>query len=162
MMTKIKLSLSAAVAASVFITTAVFAHGYKKGDLIIAHPTATPSTFWSKNSAAYLVGLRNVGKEPDVLIGASTPVAQSVELHIMNMDGEVMRMREVTEIALPPNVTVDMKPGAGYHLMLMNLTKKLSEGDKFPLTLKFKNAGSVEIEVWVEKPKTGHDHSKHK
>jgi periplasmic copper chaperone A len=154
--------LSALITASVLLTGAAQAHGYKKGDLVIAHPTATPSTFWSKNSAVYLVGLRNAGKEPEVLMGASTPVAQSVELHIMKMDGEVMRMREVTEIAIPPNVTIDMKPGAGYHLMLINLNKKLSEGDKFPLTLKFKNAGSVDIEVWVEKPKSSQDHSQHK
>ena len=68
------------------------------------------------------------------LLSASSPVAGVVEIHEMKMDGSVMRMRAVTELALPAGQTVALKPG-GYHVMLMDLKQQLKAGDTVPLTL---------------------------
>jgi copper(I)-binding protein len=38
--------------------------------------------------------------------------------------------------------------------MLIGLKSQLKEGDKFPVTLKFKKAGECQAEVWVEAPKS--------
>jgi copper(I)-binding protein len=35
------------------------------------------------------------------------------------------------------------------HLMLMGLAEKLEEGNTFPLTLSFENAGDITVEVSV-------------
>lgn len=102
-----------------------------------------------QSAGAYLT-LENRGKEGDRLVSASTPVAKSVEIHTMAMDGNVMRMREVDAIELKPAAKVVMNPGEGYHLMLMGLQRTLKAGERFPLTLQFEKAGKVEVSVPVE------------
>jgi copper(I)-binding protein len=46
----------------------------------------------------------------------------------------------------------------GYHLMLMNLTRPLADGERFPMTLIFQQAGALEVEVEVVKARAGHGH----
>lgn len=46
----------------------------------------------------------------------------------------------------------------GYHLMLMNLTRPLVEGERFNMTLMFQQAGELEVEVEVLKPRGAHGH----
>ncbi len=62
-----------------------------------------------------------------------------------------MKMHEVAGgIELAPGATVALKPG-GYHVMLIDLKQKLDEGRHIPLTLTFAKAGSIDVEVDVEK-----------
>ncbi len=70
------------------------------------------------------------------LVGASSPVAKVVEVHEMAMDNGVMKMRAIPKLALPAGKTVDLKPG-GYHVMLMDLTQPLKDGETVPVTLIF-------------------------
>ena len=74
------------------------------------------------------------------LIGVTSPAAARVEMHEMSMDGDVMKMREVSAIELPAGKTVELKPGA-YHLMLMDLKKPITAGEAVPLTLTFEAKG---------------------
>jgi hypothetical protein len=62
-----------------------------------------------------------------------------------------MKMMPVEEVPLDPGKKVELKPG-GEHIMLMGLKHPLKEGERFPLTLTFRNAGKREVEVQVEKP----------
>jgi len=68
------------------------------------------------------------------LVSASTPAAGVVEIHEMAMDGDVMRMRAVPGVELPPGKTVEFKPG-GYHVMLMDLKQQLKPGDSVSVSL---------------------------
>lgn len=77
------------------------------------------------------------------LVGVSTPVAGTAEVHEMKMEGEVMRMRAVPKVDLPAGRTVELKPG-GYHLMLMDLKQALKAGTTVPLTLVFRDAQGAE------------------
>jgi copper(I)-binding protein len=130
------------------LSVSTHAHEYELGSLHIAHPYARATVPGQPSGGAFL-SIENKGKEADKLIGVSTPAAKSAEIHTMAMDGNVMKMREVGEIALPPASTVDMTPGHGYHIMLMGLAQPLKAGDKFPLTLTFQKAGKVEVSVHV-------------
>ena len=69
------------------------------------------------------------------LVGAESPVAGTVEIHDMRMEGNVMRMREVSRLALPPGEVVELKPN-GYHMMLLDLKRPLKKGDLVPIRLK--------------------------
>jgi periplasmic copper chaperone A len=140
-------------ALAMLCTSPAQAHGGKAGDIEITHPYARPSVPGVPNGGAYIVRLENKGKLADRLLRASTPAAQRVEMHTMAMDGTVMRMREVSEIALAPGAKVEMRPGMGYHFMLIGLTKALKEGDSFPLTLEFERGGKAEVKVVVQVPK---------
>lgn len=88
------------------------------------------------------------GASADRLLSASARVARSVELHTMEMDGSVMRMRPIESVAVPAGQTVELKPG-GMHMMFMGLTQPLNSGSSFALTLRFEKAGDVTVQVRV-------------
>lgn len=135
------------------------AHSFKVGAIDIGHPNARPTNPGQQVGAGYLK-LSNQGAA-DRLLSASSPVAASVELHSMSMEGDVMKMRQVDAIDLPAGQTVELKPG-GYHLMLMGLKAPLKAGDKLPLTLKFEKAGEIVVTVNVENPKATDAPAEHK
>jgi copper(I)-binding protein len=87
----------------------------------------------------------------DRLIGISSPVAAKAELHESFSEGGVSKMRPVPSLALDKGKSVTLAPG-GYHIMLMDLKRPLNQGDEFPVTLTFANAGPVTVQVAVQKP----------
>jgi periplasmic copper chaperone A len=134
-----------------------WAHDFKAGDVRIDHPYAVPSRPGLSTGAVYFKGLVNAGATPDRLLSASTPVAGGVEIHRMQMNGQVMQMRAVPALDLPAGATVLMKHGTpdGYHLMLRGLKAPLRDGDRFPVSLRFEKAGDHTVQVWVQTPRTG-------
>ena len=76
------------------------AHDFKVGDLTIDHPYATSTVPAQSTGAVYFRTLRNRGSAPDKLLSAQSSVANRVGLHRMQMEGEVMRMREVPYLSL--------------------------------------------------------------
>jgi copper(I)-binding protein len=88
------------------------------------------------------------GRAADRLIGVRAPVSKSTELHTMQLDGVVMRMRPIDAIVIPAGQTVELKPG-GNHVMFMGLAQPLRPGARFPLTLRFETAGELTVEVQV-------------
>ena len=88
---------------------------------------------------------------PLALVGFSTPVAGTAELHEMAMQGEVMRMRPVSGLDLPAGQVVELKPG-GHHLMLMDLKKPLVAGTSVPLVLKLKTPEGRTVDQRVNVP----------
>ena len=156
---------TAVAAALCAVTLGAAAHGASVGAIAIGHPYATPSIAGTSNGAAYLASIENKGAVADRLVRAGTPAAARVEIHTMNVDAQgVMRMREIEGIALAPKEKVQMKPGAGLHLMLIGLKDPLKEDATFPMTLEFERAGTVEVKVIVGQPKpagaaaSGHMH----
>jgi len=127
------------------------AHEYRLGQIAIGHPYARSTAPGQPTGGAYL-RLENHGA-PDRLVSVRAAVCRTVELHTSQMDGDVMRMREVDAIDLPANKVVALQPG-GTHVMLVGLKAALKEGDSFPLTLKFEKAGEVTVEVKVQGPDT--------
>lgn len=99
------------------------------------------------NSAAYLV-IRNTGGEDDRLVGAESPVAREAEVHESRMVDDVMRMRELGELPIPSRDSVLLVPG-GIHIMLVDLTRPLLEGDSLELTLQFQKTGPVTLTLPV-------------
>ena len=138
---------------------ASYAQEYKAGDIAIRQPYATPTRPGASVGAAYFGGLENHGSRPDRLLRATTPAAARVELHSgeIGADG-VMRMRELDGLHLPPRATVELKPGQGNHLMLMDLRKPLAPGDSFAMTLDFEHGGKVEVKVLVQDSKAAAGH----
>lgn len=149
-----------AVFSALLLCGAVHAADFRAGNISITAPHARPTVAGQPGGAAYLT-LENTGASADRLLGVTSPVAQSADIHTMRMDGDIMRMREAGELPLAPAAKVEMKPGMGYHIMLNGLKQPLQEGASFPLTLTFEKAGKVDISVVVDgkpaKP-AGHAH----
>jgi copper(I)-binding protein len=137
------------------------AHGSRVGELSLRHPHAYPTLPGTTTGAVYLVAIRNEGDRTDRLLAASTTVADRVELHRMQMDGDIMRMRALPAIEIPAKASVSLRQGSadGYHLMLFGLHRPLAAGDRFPLTLRFERAGEIQIEVWVEASRSATPHA---
>jgi hypothetical protein len=83
--------------------------------------------------------MRLTARQPMQLIGVSTPVAGTAEVHEMKQEGDIMRMRQVAKVDLPAGRVVEFKPG-GYHIMLMDLKQDLKPGTVVPLTLVLRDA----------------------
>lgn len=143
--------------------TAALAHGSRVGDLRLLHPYATPTLGHASTGAVYLVAIDNQGETAERLLAASTPVAERVELHRMQMDGNVMRMQAVPFVAIPSRTRLTMRQGSpdGHHLMLSGLRRPLVVGDRFPLTLHFERSGAVKVEVWVQQAPAAAAHPQH-
>lgn len=144
---------------SMLTASALFGPALAQAQVQVAASFARATVPQQQSAGAY-VTLENRGKDNDRLVAASTPVAKNVELHTMALDGNVMRMRQVDAIDVPAGGRVEMKPGEGFHLMLMGLQKPLAAGDSFPITLQFEKAGKVEVKVGVEAGRGG-GHHKH-
>jgi len=145
--------LAVLLLACTFGAGAASAHEYALKSLKIDHPFARATPPGAKTGGVF-VTVENTGSQSDRLMSVSSPVAGVAELHEMSVDAGVMRMRGVAALEVKPGETLQLKPG-GYHVMLSELRQPLKVGDKFPLTLKFENAGTVEVSVWVEEMGAG-------
>ena len=83
----------------------------------------------------------NTGEETVVLTSASTEAARAVELHTNVRDGDMMRMRRLSDVSIAPGETVEFAPG-GHHLMVFGV-KALDEPVTFRLS--FADGGSMEV-----------------
>lgn len=91
--------------------------------------------------------IRNAGKG-DRLLRVSSPVAGRAELHVSATKDGVVKMEGLSSVEVGSGTPVAFEPG-GRHIMLMGLKRPLKEGDTFPLTLTFANAGQIRTSVRV-------------
>jgi periplasmic copper chaperone A len=105
---------------------------------------ATPSV-----AAAYFT-VTETGSQGDVLLSAtSIPTSQASLMQETESGANAGTMTDITGgLAIPANGAVDLGPG-GYHLMLTNPASPLTAGGSVTLTLRFKHAGTVTLEVPV-------------
>lgn len=146
-----------AVVALALISVQVLAHTHEKGDIQVRHPWSRATPPGAKVAVGYME-IRNVGTQPDRLLSATTPVAQRVEMHVTQRDGEVMKMREVKTFEIPARERYALRPG-GSHLMLVDIVQPLEKGERFTMKLRFERAGELEIELEVQE--RGSRHPRH-
>lgn len=137
-----------ALLAAAVLSLPAAAHDYELGTLAINHPWSRPTMPGMSMGVAYL-SITNRGAKPDALIGASMSLAESVEIHQTRVVDGMARMRPMSEVPLPAGATVKIEPG-GTHLMLVGLKEPLVAGRRLPLTLEFREAGSITVELSVE------------
>lgn len=129
--------------------TAAASHAHDEvalGDLVISG-AFTRATLPNAPVAGGFLTITNTGAAPDRLIGAKADIAKETQIHEMAMEGDVMKMRQLTDgIVIPAGETVTLAPG-GLHIMFMGLNSAIGEGDAVPVILTFENAGTVTIEL---------------
>ena len=112
-------------------------------------------------TAAAYATLRNDGDAPERVIGASSPLAKTVEIHESSQVDGMWRMRRLPALELPPGGQVQLSPG-GVHLMLFGLAAPLREGDRVPLQLQLDSGETLDIEIEVRAMDAGsHHHHNH-
>ena len=134
-----------AAAASFGVST--YAQTSKVGGLEV-EGAYTRATVPGQMAAGGFMKIENKGAA-DQLLSASSPVAGEVQLHEMSMEGQVMKMRQVKDIAIPAGGAVELKPGS-FHLMFLNIKAPLAAGETIPVKLKFAKAGELEVKFPVK------------
>ena len=128
--------------------SAAHATDYKAGSLVISDPWSRATPKGASVAAGYMK-ITNNGATPDRLIGGSTDVASSFEVHEMSMTEGVAKMRLVQGgLEIKPGQTVELKPGS-YHVMFMGLKKPLAAGEHIKATVMFEKAGKVDVDYDV-------------
>jgi copper(I)-binding protein len=101
----------------------------------------------AKVAGGYMT-VTNKGSAPDRLVGAASPVADRVELHVHLDEGGMMKMKQVPGFDIPAGGKFVLKPG-GAHLMFLDIKRPIKQGERIPVTLKFEKAGEVKAEYAV-------------
>jgi copper(I)-binding protein len=88
------------------------------------------------------------GAEPVRLTAVTSPAAGRVELHESRMEGGMMGMAPLAEVAVAPRERIAFEPG-GRHAMLFDLRPGLSAGDKVTLNFAFGPLPPISVEADV-------------
>lgn len=101
-------------------------------------------------SAAYGV-LLNSNPDSVEITGASSDMADYVEIHETMQHGDMVHMMPRGVVAIAAGDSVVMDEG-GIHFMLSGLHRALQAGDKLPLVLRLGSGDSLSIELPVRAP----------
>ena len=100
-------------------------------------------------TAAYMI-IENEGDVDEELLSVDSEVAERVELHKIEQQGEMMRMRRVDSMVIGPGEEVALEPG-GLHIMLIGLTREIKEGDTVEFKLTFESGANLTVSAPVKK-----------
>jgi len=134
------------------------------GAIEIDAPWSRPVASAGGNGVGYLK-ITNNGTDADVLLGASSGVADRVEVHETSIDDKgVASMKKLDAVELKSGQSIELKP-AGMHIMFIGLKEPLHEGGVVKAQLDFKKAGKVDVEFAVRAAPAagggGHEHMHH-
>jgi len=101
-------------------------------------------------SAAYFT-IHNVGSVPDSLVQVSSSASEDVQIHLSYMNDGIMVMEEQPFVAIQASEQIPFQP-AGYHIMIIQPTNDMEEGDSISLSLYFKSGMIIEETIQVGNP----------
>jgi len=135
-----------------------------QGGVMIQNAYAFETAAGSTTGAVFAV-LHNSSSTEDSVIGATTDVAEKVELHQSTVDPAtgVMNMALVDKIVVPAQGKVELTPN-WFHAMLINLKSPLAMGQTFNVTFDFASGAKIEVPVTISAAGTSaaqpmaHDH----
>lgn len=99
-------------------------------------------------SSQIVLAVTNGGDGDDRLLGAETPAALDVEVHLTEVADGRATMTILDEVEVPAGETVRFRPG-GLHLMLVVPDETVTVGGTFELTLRFDRSGELTVPVEV-------------
>ena len=141
-------------AAAAALAIALTAQAQRGADIDVKSAWARPTVAGQMGTGAFM---HLTSKDGARLLSAASDVAGVVEIHEMAMEGNVMRMRPIPNLDLPPGSTVELKPG-GHHMMLMDLKRPLATGEKIKVELRLETRDKklvtqpIEIEIRPRAP----------
>ncbi len=123
----------------------------KAGDLVISQPWSRAAPRGAETASSYLT-IENKGATADRLVGASSDVAEKIQIEQISKVGGGMQVNPVDGgLGIPPGEKVVLAPG-GNRLGLMKLKSQLKKGTKASMTLEFEKAGKVAVSFDVLSP----------
>lgn len=137
-------SSTLALAAFLLLASAARAQGVTVHDAWVREPMG------GRNVTGAFAIVENPTATPRSIVAASSDVSDKVELHEMKNEGGKMSMAMVKKVDVPAKGRLELKPGS-FHVMLFDVKKKLTDGEKIKLTLTLDDGSKVETEAQVRK-----------
>jgi len=123
----------------------------KAGDLVISQPWSRAAPRGAETASSYLT-IENKGAAADRLVGASSDVAEKIEIEQISKVGGATQVKPVDGgLAIAPGEKTVLAPG-GNRLGLQKLKSQLKKGAKVSMTLTFEKAGQVAVSFDVLSP----------
>jgi periplasmic copper chaperone A len=118
------------------------------GSIHISQPWSRATPKGATTGAGYMT-LTNKGAVADKVSCVSDDASAQCQIHSMTMEGGVMKMRPAEGgLEIKPGESVSLKPG-GNHMMFLQLKHPLEQGQTVKVTLKFDQAGTIDVEYPV-------------
>jgi copper(I)-binding protein len=108
----------------------------------------------TRNVASGYFSATNHGTTLRKLVAAHTPAAERVEIHTHEHDGDMMRMRQVEALDLPPGKRVTLAPG-GLHLMIFGVERFAT--DRIEMVLVFDDGTEQRVTFEVRRSRTAYE-----
>ncbi len=137
-------------AITALLLSTIAATAFAGSALTVSEPYVRLMPPGAKATGGFML-IRNDGNDDRRLVRAESPAATIVELHTHLNENGVMKMRAVPHIEVKAHGQTELKPGS-FHVMLIDLTAPLNEGDKVPIGLTFDDGSTIAIEAPVKKP----------
>lgn len=140
-------------ACAVMLATSTLAEGKKGGPwkiegVLVEQAWARVMPGGSKTGAIYLT-IHNTSLTDDLLLAVDSPAARETSVHQSVVEDDIAKMKPMPfGVEVRSGTEVIMKPGA-MHIMLTGLTGALQPGDQLPVTMVFREAGKLDLEVPV-------------
>lgn len=137
-------------------TVAVAALALTASLAVAQTPAVTVHDAWvrepmgGRNMTGAFAVVENPGGTAKAIVAASSDISDKVELHEMKNENGMMRMSPVKKVDVPAHGKAELKPGS-FHVMLFDVKKKISDGEKISLTFTFDDGSKVTTEAQVRK-----------
>jgi copper(I)-binding protein len=126
--------------------------------LQVSEPWIREAPPTSRVLAGYLT-LVNTGNNTVTVTAISSPDFKNAEIHRTVIEEGIARMLAVKQLEVPAGGQLMLEPG-GYHLMLFDPMRTLTEGETVTLIIHLDNGNQMSATAPVIR-KTGEDHSHH-
>lgn len=138
------MKLNTLLVSCLLLTASTFAHS----EIMLHQPYARATPPAAVNSAVF-GEIMNHSEIEQYIVAASSNAAQKTELHDVVKHGDMMKMRQVSELVIPAHSTLVLAPGS-FHIMLLDLKKPLQEGEHIEVELTFKNGEKQKMTIPVK------------
>lgn len=121
---------------------------WKLEDIVVEQAWARLAPGGARTGAVYLT-VHNKSGQDDLLLAVDSPVAKSTAVHVTIVENDVARMEPLPAgVNLPSHGELVMRPG-GMHIMMTWVSADMKVGSLLPVTMVFRDAGSLDFEVPV-------------
>lgn len=107
-----------------------------------------------KTGAGYLT-LKNTGETDRVLTDITSACCDSVEMHEMQMKGDIMQMRPMETLIIPAGEQVNFASG-GKHIMFVGAKTPVNNGDSIAAMLHFADGTQLPVTFTANLRGAGH------
>ena len=122
-------------------------------DISVANAFARPAMKIFDAGAAFMQ-IRNASAHDDWLVDVSTPCSDTPRIHDASQSHDSLLAEPFTPILLPAYSAIELQLGQ-LHMMLFGFKSDMHEGMKIPLTLRFKTAGELNMQLTMHPPVGG-------